>query len=228
MTVSDKQQEKFILESWQKNTRPWIKAINQGQISSRVTTTDQAIISAIESLSLKERQILDIGCGEGWLSGALQQRHYLVTGIDAISTLIKEAKLNHNADFKVLSYQQLSPELFSMPFNLAVANFSLLGKESVEHLFKVLPGIIVNGGYFVIQTLHPINTEVTEDGWQQGSWQGFSEEFTNPAPWYFRTIDSWLTLFKQNNFSEVDILEPKLKKSLKPASIIFIGKLNSG
>jgi hypothetical protein len=60
-----------------------------------------------------------------------------------------------------------------------------------------------------------------EDGWREGSWAGFSSEFTRPAPWYFRTIETWVALFAKKGFRVYNIYEPLHPKTNKPASIIF-------
>ena len=123
---------------------------------------------------------------------------YSVTGIDAINALVSKAKELGAGSYKVIEYEQMSDETISEKFDIAVCNFSLLGKESVEHIFKIIPSILNDGGAFIIQTLHP-NMSCGDlpyiDGWRTGSWDGFSSEFSDPAPWYFRTIESWFELF---------------------------------
>jgi hypothetical protein len=46
---------------------------------------------------------------------------------------------------------------------------------------------------FIIQTLHPLiacGDFSYQDAWREGSWAGFSDDFTDLAPWYFRTLES--------------------------------------
>ena len=80
-----------------------------------------------------------------------------------------------------------------------MCNFSLLGKESVDSLIAALPFYLDDTGYLIIQTLHPVaacGDNPYQDGWREGSWLGFSNDFSDPAPWYFRTVDSWSALLK--------------------------------
>ena len=65
------------------------------------------------------------------------------------------------------------------------------------------------------------------DGWRDGSWTGFSPEFVDPAPWYFRTIENWNALFSSNGFALREVIEPINPKTQEPASIIFIGELTA-
>ena len=54
---------------------------------------------------------------------------------------------------------------------------------------------------------------------------GFNNSFTNPAPWYFRTLETWGNLFLYNGFTFNKIIEPVNPQTKKPASVIFIGEL---
>jgi hypothetical protein len=115
-------------------------------------------------------------------------------------------------------------------FNAAICNFALLGNESVEALFRTIPGLLTTGGVFIVQTIHPLigcGDLPYVNGWREGSWAGFSSNFTDPAPWYFRTLESWVKLFTSNGFSIEDIREPLNPKTQKAASIIFIGRTSS-
>ena len=76
----------------------------------------------------------------------------------------------------------------------------------------------------VIQTLHPVATAALpyRDGWRSGSWAGFSTKFTDPPPWYFRTIESWVALLTVSGLGRIEIREPLHPVTQMPASIIFI------
>ncbi len=216
--------ERKILDSWTKNVSPWVKAIKNKQIESRRITTDQAILDSITSVS--GNKVLDIGCGEGWLVRELLSLGLSVTGVDAIAALISKAEELGDGSYKVLEYEKISTRTIDEKYDIAVCNFSLLGKESVEHIFKIIPSILNDDGYFIIQTLHP-NVSCGElpytDGWREGSWTGFSSEFSDPAPWYFRTIESWSNLFHNNGLNLIQLKEPMNLNTGKPTSLIMIG-----
>ena len=53
---------------------------------------------------------------------------------------------------------------------------------------------------------------------------GFSKDFINPAPWYFRTLESWVVLFVDSGFRLLELREPLHPTSRKPASAIFIAE----
>lgn len=214
-----------IVESWDINALPWTAAVREGQIESRKQITDQAIIDAI--LSRLPRSVLDIGCGEGWLVRELAARNMHVVGTDVVQKLVEEARRAGGGDFRVLSYEEIAAGKLKASVDIAVCNFALLGKESVEGVFGAVPSLLNSHGTFIVQTLHPAmacGDFPYRDGWREGSWAGFSTDFSNPAPWYFRTLESWIKLFVDSGFQLCEVCEPIHPKTQKPASIIFVGE----
>lgn len=218
--------ENQIVESWRKNVSPWVKAIQNKEIESRRLVTDQAILETISSIPAKNA--LDIGCGEGWLVRELSALGISTTGIDAIEELVNRAKEFGEGRFKRLEYKNIAASTLDETYDIAICNFSLLGKESVEHIFNTMPTLLSDGGCLVIQTPHP-QTSCGDlpytDGWREGSWAGFSSEFSEPAPWYFRTVESWLTLFRTNGFILNEVREPINPKTGKATSLIMVGSV---
>ena len=54
---------------------------------------------------------------------------------------------------------------------------------------------------------------------------GFSSDFVDPAPWYFRTLESWIQLFMTSGLRLVELREPIHPQTQKPASVIFIAEV---
>ena len=222
------QSEKKIIDSWLQNAKPWISAVQNNEIESRFLVTNKAIIDAI--LEKKPTNALDIGCGEGWLTRELNGMGIDVCGIDIAPQLIDEANKKGDGKFLMLAYKDLSQETIKKKFDMAICNFSLLGNTSVANLFQNVSSLLNKNGYFIVQTIHPISKcddKKYVDGWRKGSWEGFSNSFINPAPWYFRTLETWKMLFQQNGFNIRNIIEPLNPKTKSFASIIFVGELTS-
>lgn len=216
-----------IIDSWHQNVEPWTCAVRENQIESRKLVTNQAIVDAV--LSVSPKSVIDIGCGEGWLVRALVDHVTDVLGIDAIPGLIQQAQQAGCGRYQLMSYEDIAAGHLQETFDGAVCNFSLLGKDSVEGLFRRMPQRLNKDGVFIVQTIHPVlgcGEQPYQDGWIEGSWQGFSEQFTDPAPWYFRTIESWIRLFNDNGFRLKDFREPIHPVTHKAASIILIGQMS--
>ena len=219
------QNEQRILQSWQRNAVSWSRAVRAGAIDSRRQVTDQAIVQAISDY--QPQSVIDIGCGEGWLARELHLRGMEVTGIDATPALVDAANKSGKGSFYCVEYTQLSSiaQYANGPFDMAVCNFSLLGDSSTQAVIAQLRDLVKPKGYALIQTLHPrecAGKQLYKDGWRETSWEGFDGSFTDPAPWFFRTIHSWRALFQRNDFSLQEVREPVFPNSGRAASVIFI------
>jgi len=210
-----------IIDSWEKNVEPWVLAVRGREIQSRVLATNPAIVD--EVLAGKPKAVLDIGCGEGWLVRELAAAGVDTLGIDAIPALIASAEKAGGGRFKVLSIENLSSHTLGETFDTLVCNFSLLGKESVDQLFQLAPSLLNEGGSMIVQTVHPTagGDERYEDAWREESWVGFTREFSDPAPWYFRTLESWVALLSSAGLKLVRLREPRHPETGRPVSIIF-------
>jgi 2-polyprenyl-3-methyl-5-hydroxy-6-metoxy-1,4-benzoquinol methylase len=215
-----------IIASWHKNTAPWVSAIRDGEIESRVLVTNQAIVDAVRSLSPATG--LDIGCGEGWLVRALDG--VAMTGVDVVPELVEAARHAGGGDFHTMSYEEIAQGGLHLAVDVAICNFSLLGEESVAGLFRAAPTFLRPGGSLIVQTMHPVvacGDAPYRDGWREGSWAGFNAGFTDPPPWYFRTLASWVKLFSEHGFQQLELREPLHPKTGKPTSLILMGSMTT-
>ncbi|HEX4241432.1 MAG TPA: class I SAM-dependent methyltransferase [Steroidobacteraceae bacterium] len=216
--------EARILQSWTVNAAPWIEAVRSGSIQSRRQVTDRAIVDAV--MSVHPARVLDIGCGEGWLARALTARGVAVTGIDAIPALITEARRLGGGEFERQDYEDIASGRWQGgPFGAAVCNFSLLGHDSVASLLSGIGRYLGERGHLIVQTLHPVvacGEREYRDGWREGDWTGIGSAFTEPAPWYFRTLASWLSMLGRCGFELLECREPSAAGSSRPSSVIFI------
>ena len=217
-----------IIDSWHTNATPWTSAVREQRIESRRLITDRAVVDAV--MSRKPESVLDLGCGEGWLVRALSaQGVQRVTGVDVVPALIDQARAAGGGEFRVASYEAIARGELQVAVDVAVANFALIGKEAVDELIQSAPGLLRAGGALVVQTLHPVvacGDLPYKDGWRTGSWAGFSDEFTDPAPWYFRTLESWVQLIASSGLTLVEMREPIHPNTNKPASVVFIATDN--
>jgi 2-polyprenyl-3-methyl-5-hydroxy-6-metoxy-1,4-benzoquinol methylase len=213
-----------IIDSWHTNATPWTAAVRDQRIESRRLVTDAAVVDAV--MSRHPTSVLDLGCGEGWLVRALAARGVQRTiGVDVVPVLIDQARAVGGGEFRVASYEAIARGELDIRVEVAVANFALIGKEAVDALIKAIPTLLRPRGALVVQTLHPLvacGDLPYEDGWRAGSWSGFSDDFTDPAPWYFRTLESWVALIANSGMTLVEMREPTHPTTRKPASVVFV------
>jgi hypothetical protein len=63
-----------------------------------------------------------------------------------------------------------------------------------------------------------------EDGWREGSWAGCGDNFKAAAPWYFRTVGSWVTLITESGMRLAELREPLHPATGKPSSLMLIAE----
>jgi SAM-dependent methyltransferase len=213
-----------IIDSWHKNAAPWTTAVRDGEIESRILVTNRAIVDAVRSLAPATG--IDIGCGEGWLVRALDG--IIMLGVDVVPGLVEAARQAGGGDFRTMSYEEIAQGRLNLALDVAICNFSLLGDASVTGLFRAAPSFLRPGGAFVVQTMHPAaacGDAPYRDGWREGSWDGFNAGFTDPPPWYFRTLASWIKLYGDHGLQLREVREPLHPRTGKPASLILVGAL---
>jgi 2-polyprenyl-3-methyl-5-hydroxy-6-metoxy-1,4-benzoquinol methylase len=218
--------EQRILASWHDNAAPWARLIQRQGIASR-RISDPAIEHAI--LTHQPGRVLDVGCGEGWLCRRLAEQGMHTTGIDAIESLVNNARQQHpQGDYRCLAFGELENGL-SESFDMAVCNFSLFGEQSVEQLLSALQTRLSPTGILLVQTLHPLMACDGDyrNGWRETRWPDSSDDFGAAPPWYFRTLENWLALFQQLDY-RVNLEEPLDPQQKLPVSVIFHASPDQG
>ena len=217
--------EEAILRAWTANAASWTAAVRGGAIASRRLVTDRAVVDAV--LAGAPRQVLDIGCGEGWLARALAAGGATVLGTDAVPALVESARQAGGGEFLVMDHAAIAGgALAGRRFDAVVANFSLLGGAVVDSLLAALPSLLAPGGRVVVQTLHPSSAcgdGPCRDGWREGTWADVEGALGEPAPWYFRTVAGWLASLAAAGLSLQALHEPLHPHTGRPASLLMVG-----
>ncbi|MEO6313989.1 MAG: class I SAM-dependent methyltransferase [Chitinophagaceae bacterium] len=213
-----------ILQSWTANAANWIATIDNAELESRTLVTNQAIIDAVCSYDCTT--VLDIGCGEGWLTRALRAKGKQSFGVDAIAALVENAVAKDGDFYATVSYKEMAAgkKIGEQLFDAAVINFALIDKDETAALLPAIPRYLAANGRLFIQTLHPLTVAMAgpyESGWKEGSWNGMKRKFEQPYQWWFRTLEDWLQLFSLN-YQLLAIREPVHPETKQPMSVIFI------
>ncbi len=224
------QPEQALQLSWEQNALAWTDVVRDQGIESRRLVTDDAIVQAALRVCSERKsvKVLDLGCGEGWLTRRLCAEGLPVTGCDGSVELIQQAQaLNESlsesptgkqAHYLCLSYDTLSlePAQAGSDYDLIIANFALLS-EDLAPLLSALRQISVKNAHLLIQTLHPFNAgEPYCNGWRREDFTGFGDPEQNnwtPMPWYFRTVSGWLQLLQDAGWQLKHLAEPVDRKS---------------
>ena len=212
--------ESRIAHSWRVNADAWTRAVRERRIASRGKGTDAAIVEAVAASGAC--RIADLGCGEGWLSRALDARGCEVVGIDASPELVAAARELGGARFEAITYADLALHALGR-FDAVVFNFALLG-DDLRTPLAAARALLADGGRLFVQTVHPWIAKGDApyaDGWRTETFAGFGEGFVEPMPWYFRTFASWVALIDSCNFHIARIDEPLDVASGRPLSLVI-------
>jgi len=217
--------ENRLRTSWDANARAWTSVVRESRIPSRNAGTNQAILSALPSLA--KGRLLDVGCGEGWLARAATEQGWTTIGIDASAPLIERAREISDTPYFVIGYAQIAghPSLAG-GFECIVCNFSILG-EDVKSLLTALRNLLRPDGALVIQTVHPwaaCAERPYSNGWREETFQGWSGEFKEPMPWFFRTLQSWISELAGAGLEVLRLEEPVDPSSGRPLSLLMVCK----
>lgn len=203
---------------WDQNAQAWAEVIRSQGIASRAVTT-QALLQKI--FSPAPESVLDLGCGEGFLSAEVRKRNIFYHGVDASPKLIEIARREHGDFFSAVSYEDLRKKNWQAPrpFDLAVFNFSLFA-EKISPLLQAVRSLLKPDGRVLIQTLHPcFALPVYRSAWNKEDFKTMSVPFSGSMDWYGRTLQDWFQEFAQSQWRVESLQEPLL--DARPASIIF-------
>jgi 2-polyprenyl-3-methyl-5-hydroxy-6-metoxy-1,4-benzoquinol methylase len=125
-----------IEQSWDANAETRANAVREGTLPGRLAVPNQAIVEAVGV----ERpcKVLDVGCGEGWLSEELAKSGCEVVGFDGHRWLIGRAHERGGPRFLHLNYAQWigDPDLIADSFDRIVCNYSLF-EEDITALLRL-------------------------------------------------------------------------------------------
>lgn len=219
--------ETEIIHSWDHNARGWKKLIEQDSIESRRLVTNEAIVKVLSALPLKN--LLDLGCGEGWLIRRMEALGLPCYGVDGSSTMIRLAQMKGQGHYQCLSYSEIieGAQMEGSPFDAIVLNFALFDKDSTAPLLASLQQHMTAQGKLIIQSLHPNAVHAFEPShWKPDVWDDLPGNFSQTHPWYHRSMADWKMLFSGSGFYIKAMHEPEHPRTQLPVSVIFVLEKN--
>jgi SAM-dependent methyltransferase len=179
-------------------------------------------------LRAEPRSVLDVGCGEGWLTRALADAGCRAVGVDASAALVAAARERSEARYFVSTYREMTglAEAHCAPFDVAVCNFSLL-EADLAPVFAAIGDALRDQGRLIVQTVHPwiaCGDAPYADGWRVETFANFGAGFDAPMPWYFRTLGSWIEALEGAGFRVERIEEPCDRETGKPLSLLITAR----
>lgn len=197
---------------------------------TKINANELIEIPVIKSFlpDLKDKKILDLGCGEGEMSKFfLEQGAKKVVGVDISKNMLNEAKKKKvkNLEFKLLSMEEISS--LKGKFDIV---FSSLAFHYVEDFYKLMKDVankLKKGGLLIFSQEHPLVTSsirskdlpkyIEKDDKRYYYVSDYNNVGKRFVDWnvegvvkYHRNFETILKAIKQANMNLEDLIESKL------------------
>lgn len=140
---------------WKTSAPAWINRIGDDGDFSREHVLDGPMLARIASL--KPKNALDVGCGEGRFCRMLSEIGVSTTGIDPIEAMIEQAKERHPAgDYRIAYAEELPFDDES--FDLVVSYLSLIDIDFLDDAVNEMARVLRPNGRLVIANLSSFST----------------------------------------------------------------------
>jgi ubiquinone/menaquinone biosynthesis C-methylase UbiE len=206
------------LQKWRESANAWIKDQSQSGDWSRRVILDPNLEAILPNLTNK--QVLDLGCGEGRYARILKSKGAIVTGVDPVPEFISHAK-SLDADSIYIEAAAESLPLPDQQFDLVLSYLTIIDIPDLEAASREINRVLKPGGELIIVTLS--NMASCTDNWVKDS-KGkklyrtvdrYMEHFSMDLEWrgikitnFHRPLSYVLGLFLNQNFVLTKFIEP--------------------
>jgi ubiquinone/menaquinone biosynthesis C-methylase UbiE len=117
----------------------------------------------------RDKDILDLGSGNGYLSRRLARQGGRITAIDSSLRMIENARSHDPGDSLKIAYIHTDADRLDTmgreSFDLVLANMSLMDMEDGEGSIREVGRVLRKGGRFVASISHPCFDNGSNSGW---------------------------------------------------------------
>lgn len=120
---------------------------------------------------VRDKTILDAGCGQGYISRILARRGACVIGVDASRKLLSIARKIEEEQRLGIKYQLLDlSDLSSLKgerFNVILCNMVLMDLPNLEKVVGEFAKLLDSGGELILSITHPCSLDLPSSGWRK-------------------------------------------------------------
>lgn len=152
---------------WDQMTDWWDEKMgDEGDLWHR-TLIDPPLIQLVGEVG--KMHLLDLACGNGYLSRRFARQGAIVTGVDANAPLIERARTREAQEQLGITYYVTDAARLEMledgAFDLVVCNMALMDIENAAGAIQEVARVLRQKGRFVASISHPCFDKVNTSGW---------------------------------------------------------------
>jgi len=169
---------------------------------------------------VKNKTILDAGCGTGRISLHLLKKGAKVHGIDIGPNMIKNAKMKteqykNRCEFKLASLYKIPYQKNS--FDIVVSNLVLSHIKNLDKVVNEMTRVLKPNGVMVISDMHPFAMVL-------GAGTSYvQDKKAYRIKNYIHMFEDFIKVLNKNKLKLVEVREPKISKRIK-RTIIELSK----
>lgn len=209
---------------WNRVARDWDVQVGDKGDSNRILNSDPVLWQFVGDVA--GLNVLDAGCGTGYLSRMLHERGANVIGIDFSDRMIEIALAKTpNIDFRLESCSNLT-SIADGSIDVVIGNYILMDTPDLDGTMRAFHRVLTIGGVAVVVFSHPCFPQgrATDSPKKRGihyhwdfsyfedrkctdpPWEHFKSEFI----WFHRPLSSYWKAFIASGFDVVDFEEPRV------------------
>jgi SAM-dependent methyltransferase len=206
--------ESDVAKYWDANAGAWGDHTRRGFDVHRLEVNNPAFFALIGDL--KDLQVLDAGCGDGYHTRTLARMGAHIVGVDISEAMLATALAEEHREPIGIRYQQLSfaklDGFANASFDAVVSMMSMMDAPDLEGSLAEFARVLRPGGMFAFSVLHPCfltrGYEWTRDAGGRRVKLAVSNYFDTSSDW----IDRWH--FSTAGSDAVDFAIPRFHRTL--------------
>jgi 2-polyprenyl-3-methyl-5-hydroxy-6-metoxy-1,4-benzoquinol methylase len=168
---------------------------------------------------VRDRRVLDAGCGQGYLSRMLAARGALVTGVEPSDGFFSYARQREQQEQRGIAYIQADLSIWAAPsdhFDCVIANMVLMDIPEYEQALTTCAHALKPGGQLIYSILHPCFEE-PGSVWKSQGYVAVRDYFQERAVkqtygyYIHRTLSTYLNAVIQAGCIIQQVIEPQLE-----------------
>jgi ubiquinone/menaquinone biosynthesis C-methylase UbiE len=198
------------------------------------TLIDPAVLRILGDVSGKD--VLDLGCGNGYFSRRLASMGARVTGIDSSAAMIEKARQHETREHMGVVYNVADASHLTMipdrSFDVVLSNMALDDVENAEGAIRECARVLRKNGRLVASISHPCFDMGRHSGWlvekiglDTTVWRkvdshyrtifedtvewGIGETERWKTKWYHRPLSWYIRTFRDSGFAVTALEEPE-------------------